>query len=139
MLSEPRPAIITTLWMGLNSLQTVALIDSGSTYSLFDYQLGVELGMDVRSGRVQRLLEEMMGLFVSKPPQQSLEEWARELLGDISLSDDDEFVDGLTVREYFSLSEKGRDKLWEKWQQEAEVATKNVTARKVLLDANTNR
>ncbi|MFQ5628616.1 MAG: hypothetical protein ACE5I1_07635 [bacterium] len=86
-----------------------------------------------------RVLEEMVGFFVSKPPQQSLEDWARELLGDISLSDDDEFVDGLTVREYFSFSEEDRDKLWEKWEQEAEEATKNVTARKAALDAHTNR
>jgi hypothetical protein len=55
MLSEPRPAIFITLWNKTNSLQIIALIDSGSTYSLFDYQLGVELGLDVRSGRMQWL------------------------------------------------------------------------------------
>ncbi len=40
MLSEPRPAIHVTLHSGLLKLQTIAQIDSGSTYSLFDYQIG---------------------------------------------------------------------------------------------------
>lgn len=55
MLSEPRPAIFITIWNESHSVQTIALIDSGSTYSLFDYQLGIELGVDVRSGRKYRL------------------------------------------------------------------------------------
>jgi hypothetical protein len=55
MLTEPRPAIFVALQNGTKNLQTIALIDSGSTYSLFDYQAGVELGIDVRSGRPQRL------------------------------------------------------------------------------------
>jgi hypothetical protein len=55
MLTEPRPAIFVTLHNGTLQVQTIAQIDSGSTYSLFDYQLGVELGIEVRSGRLQRL------------------------------------------------------------------------------------
>jgi hypothetical protein len=54
-LTEPRPAISVTLHHGLFKLQAIALIDSGSTYSLFDYQIGKELGIDVRAGRLQRL------------------------------------------------------------------------------------
>lgn len=54
-LTEPRPVIPVTLHHGLLKLQTIALIDSGSTYSLFDYQIGKELGIDVRAGRLQRL------------------------------------------------------------------------------------
>jgi len=54
-LTEPRPAIPVTLHHGLLKLQIIALIDSGSTYSLFDYQIGKELGIEVQAGRLQRL------------------------------------------------------------------------------------
>ncbi len=84
-----------------------------------------------------RVLEQFMARFVSQPPEQSIDAWVQNLLGDIRLSGDDEFVDGLTVDEYFSLTEEQRDALWEKWAQETDNAVGRMTARKVVVDANT--
>lgn len=55
MLTEPRPAIFITPHRASKHFHTMALIDSGSTFSLFDNQVGVELGSDVQSGRPHRL------------------------------------------------------------------------------------
>lgn len=55
MLTEPRPALVITLHHNTLSVQTIALIDSGSTCSLFDYQIGKELGIDVRAGELRHL------------------------------------------------------------------------------------
>lgn len=83
-----------------------------------------------------RVLEQLLARFVAHPPQKSVEEWAREVLGNIRLSGNDEFVEGLTVNEYFSLTEAQRDALWEKWEQETDKAQQHMTARKVVLDAD---
>lgn len=86
-----------------------------------------------------RVLEQLIARFVSHPPQPSIEEWAQTFLGDIKMSDDDEFVDGLTVGDYFALSEQERDALWEKWEHEADKRLDRLTARMVAPDANTLR
>jgi hypothetical protein len=84
-----------------------------------------------------RVLEQFMARFVSQPPAQSIDEWIQNLLGDIRLAGDDEFVDGLTVDKYFALTEEQRDALWDKWEEETDKAVGKVTARKVVRDANT--
>ncbi len=84
-----------------------------------------------------RVLEQMMARFVAQPPRESLEEWAKDFGGDLKLSDDTILVDGISVKEYFSLSEEQRNALWEKWEKEAEPKLKGITARGVANDANT--
>ncbi len=84
-----------------------------------------------------RVLEQFMARFASQPPEQSIEAWMQNLLGDIRLSGDDEFVEGLTVDEYFSLTEEQREALWGKWEAETDKAVGQMTARKVVVDANT--
>jgi hypothetical protein len=83
-----------------------------------------------------RVLEQFMARFVSQPPKQSIEAWVQNILGDLRLSGNDEFVEELTVDEYFSMTEKQRDALWEKWEQEADHAVGRMTARKVVVDAS---
>jgi len=83
-----------------------------------------------------RVLEQFIGRFVSQPPEQSIEEWMQNFLGNIRLSGEEKFVDGLTVDEYFSLTEAQRDVLWDKWEQETDQAVGRMTARKVGEDAN---
>jgi hypothetical protein len=86
-----------------------------------------------------RVLEQLIARFVSHPPQPSIEEWVETFLGDIKMSDDDEFVGGLTVGDYFALPEQERDKLWEKWEDEANKKLDRLTARMVATDENTLR
>jgi len=83
-----------------------------------------------------RVLEQFVIRFVSQPPKLSIDEWVQNILGDIMLSGTDEFVDGLTVDEYFSLTEEQRDALWERWEQETDQAVERMTAREVVVDAN---
>ncbi len=83
-----------------------------------------------------RVLEQLIARFVSQPPAKPIEDWIREIVGDIRLSGDDELVSGLTVDEYFSLTEEQRDALWEKWENETDKKLRNMTARKVAMNAN---
>jgi hypothetical protein len=83
-----------------------------------------------------RVLEQLIARFVAQPPAKPIEDWIRETAGNIRLSGDDELVDGLTVAEYFSLTEEQRDALWEKWDNEADKKLQNMTARKVDMNAN---
>jgi len=83
-----------------------------------------------------RVLEQFVARFVSQPPEHSIDEWVQNLLGNIRLSGDEKFVDGLTVDEYFSLTEAQRDALWEKWEHETDKAVGRMTARKVIGDAS---
>ena len=87
-LTEPRPAIFVTLQNESRKVKTIALIDSGSTYSLFDYQLGTSLGVEVRSGRPQRL-SSLGGLILGYAHQIELEiveGWS--LTAEVLFSDD---------------------------------------------------
>lgn len=83
-----------------------------------------------------RVLEQLIARFVAQPPAKPIEEWIREIMGDIRLSGDDELVDGMTVNEYFSLTEEQRDALWEKWENETDKKLRNMTARRVYTNAN---
>jgi hypothetical protein len=83
-----------------------------------------------------RVLEQFVARFVSQPPKQSIDEWVQNILGNLRLSGNDEFVEDLTVDEYFSMSEEQRDALWEKWEQETDNAVGRMTARKVVADAS---
>jgi len=76
-----------------------------------------------------RVLEQLVARFVSQPPEQSIDEWVQNLLGNIRLSGEEKFVDSLTVDEYFSLTETQRDALWEKWEHETEKVVGRLTAR----------
>jgi hypothetical protein len=58
----------------------------------------------------------------ARAPQETTEEYFRRIIldmrGGVPLSPDEPFVDGMTLGQYFALSDEERDALWDKWENE---------------------
>jgi len=85
------------------------------------------------------MLEQLIAHFVSQPSKPSIEAWAEDFLAGSHLSQKDILVDGLTVNEYFTLSEEYRDEFWGKWEKEVDQQIDRMTARGTTANANTLR
>lgn len=74
--------------------------------------------------QVIELMPELRSLSTEAPPRESTEDYwlrvLREERGGYHPSLDDEFLDGLTYREYFALSEPAQDAFWDKIFSEEE-------------------
>jgi len=63
---------------------------------------------------------------------QPVQEWMKNISTELSrkkITLESMFADELTIKEYFELPEKQKDRLWKKWYKESEKRVKRIKAK----------
>jgi len=70
--------------------------------------------------------------------EESTKEWAEKIMTFVSkgkeVTLDSQFAEGLSVRQYFTLTEEQREKLWQRWHAESEKEVEAIQGRELRIE-----